>query len=46
MVAEPQWSDVFTAYARCARITRSLPERLKLNPDAYIEPVENELHRV
>jgi glycyl-tRNA synthetase len=44
MVAEPQWSDVFTAYARCARITRSLPERLKLNPDAYFESVENELH--
>ena len=32
MVAQPEWSDVFTAYARCARITRSLGERLALNP--------------
>jgi glycyl-tRNA synthetase beta subunit len=45
MVAQPEWGDVFTAYARCARITRSLPERLALNPDAYVEPVEAELHR-
>ena len=44
MVAQPEWSDVFTAYARCARITRSLPERLALNPAAYVEPVESELH--
>jgi glycyl-tRNA synthetase len=45
MLAQPQWNDVFTAYARCARITRSLPERLALNPAAYVEPVENELER-
>ncbi len=45
MLAQPQWNDVFTAYARCARITRSLPEPLALNPAAYVEPVENELQR-
>ncbi len=43
MVAQPEWSDVFTAYARCARITRSLAERLALNPAAYVEGVEGEL---
>lgn len=32
MVAHPEWGDVFTAYARCARITRSLSERGTLNP--------------
>ena len=45
MVGQPAWNEVFTAYARCARITRSLTERLELNPDAYIEPVESELQR-
>jgi glycyl-tRNA synthetase len=45
MVAQAAWSDVFTAYARCARITRSLPERLALNPDAYAETVEVELQQ-
>ena len=43
LVAQPGWNDVFTAYARCARITRSLPERLALNPGAYVEGVEGEL---
>jgi glycyl-tRNA synthetase beta subunit len=33
------------AYARCARITRTLGEQLPLNPDAYQEEVERELHR-
>ena len=43
-VAQPAWTDVFTAYARCVRITRSLDERLPLNPAAYVEPVEQALH--
>ena len=36
MVAHPEWGDVFTAYARCARITRSLSDRGALNPAAYV----------
>jgi glycyl-tRNA synthetase len=43
-VAQPDWSEIFTAYARCARITRGLETRLDLNPDAYQEPVEHALH--
>ncbi len=34
----------FTAYARCARITRSLETELQLRPDAYQDPVERKLH--
>lgn len=43
-VRVPWWSDAFTAYARCARITRTLMGRLPLNPAAYVEPVEAALH--
>ena len=43
-VAADGWSDAFTAYARCARITRNLPEKLPLNEAAYLEPVEQTLH--
>ncbi len=45
LVAQPWWSDTFTAYARCARITRNLETALVLNPAAYIEPVEHDLHQ-
>ena len=45
MVAQPWWSDTFTAYARCARITRNLDTPLTLNPDAYVEEVEHALHQ-
>ncbi|MCL4858538.1 MAG: glycine--tRNA ligase subunit beta [Caldilineaceae bacterium] len=44
LINEPWWSEAFTAYARCARITRSLESRLPLNPGAYVEAVEHELH--
>ncbi len=44
LVREPGWADTFTAYARTARITRALPERLPLNAAAYAEPVEQALH--
>jgi glycyl-tRNA synthetase len=43
-VAEPEWSDTFTAYARCARITRTLDGQLTPNPAAYVDPVEPVLH--
>jgi glycyl-tRNA synthetase beta subunit len=44
MVAQPGWNETFTAYARCARITRNLDSHLSLNPAAYTEPVEQALH--
>ncbi len=36
-VGQPDWGELFTAYARCARITRTLDTRLELNPAAYLE---------
>ncbi|MCE7984480.1 MAG: glycine--tRNA ligase subunit beta [Caldilinea sp. CFX5] len=44
VVAQPGWSDTFTAYARCARITRNLTAPLSLNPAAYTDAVEQDLH--
>jgi glycyl-tRNA synthetase len=44
MVAAPGWSEDFTAYARCARITRALSENFVLQPDRYQEDVEHKLH--
>ena len=34
----PDWTDVFTAYARCKRIVRALPETYELAPTHYTEP--------
>ncbi len=44
MVSQPDWGETFTAYARCARITRNLDEALPLNESAYVEQVERDLH--
>ena len=44
LVQESWWPDTFTAYARCARIIRNLEEQFDLNPAAYEEQVEHELH--
>ncbi len=44
LVAEAWWPDTFTAYARCARITRTVTEQFALNPAAYEEAVERGLH--
>jgi glycyl-tRNA synthetase len=44
LVKQPWWHGAFTAYARCARITRSLETTPALNPAAYVELVEHELH--
>jgi len=44
MIAQTWWSDGFTAYARCARITRKLEDTMALNRDAYQEDVERQLH--
>lgn len=45
IVAQPGWNESFTAYARCARITRNLETQLSLTPTAYTEAVEEELHK-
>ena len=44
LVRQPWWADAFVAYARCARITRNLDGVLPLNPAAYVESVEQQLH--
>ncbi len=44
LVGQPWWEEVFTAYARAARITRTLDEALSLNAAAYVESVEQPLH--
>jgi glycyl-tRNA synthetase len=45
LVAADGWESTFVAYARCARITRTLSETLSLNPAAYQEEVEHDLQR-
>ena len=44
LVEQPWWDEAFTAYARAARITRSLDEEYALDAAAYQEPVEQPLH--
>jgi glycyl-tRNA synthetase len=44
LVKAPAWSDVFTAYARCKRIVRTLPETYALAPEHYTEPATSALH--
>ncbi|MBI9048713.1 MAG: glycine--tRNA ligase subunit beta [Anaerolineaceae bacterium] len=38
------WSDVFAAYARCVRITRSEDKVYKVNPKLFEEKMENQLY--
>jgi glycyl-tRNA synthetase len=45
LVTADGWEHTFTAYARCARITRTLGEKLAIDPAAYQEQVEHDLHR-
>jgi glycyl-tRNA synthetase len=44
LVKQPWWGETFVAYARAARITRALEQQLPLNPAAYVEEVEHNLH--
>jgi glycyl-tRNA synthetase len=37
LVKTPDWSDTLTAYARCKRIVRALPEVYPLAPEHYVE---------
>ena len=43
VVAAPAWSAVLTAYARCKRIVRNLPERYPLTASDDLEPATQEL---
>ena len=43
-VNHPDWDAAFTAYARCARLTRAVETDFDLNPAAYEAPVEQVLH--
>jgi glycyl-tRNA synthetase len=44
LVAASDWSVVLTAYARCKRIVRSLPEIYSLAPEHYSEEATFALH--
>lgn len=44
LVSAPHWQESFTAYARCARIVRTLNQELPLNPAVYTEDGEHQLH--
>ncbi|MFN8442091.1 MAG: glycine--tRNA ligase subunit beta [Caldilineaceae bacterium] len=44
LIKKEWWSESFTAYARCARITRSVEKVLELDASAYVEEVESKLH--
>jgi glycyl-tRNA synthetase len=44
LVTQPGWSDTLTAYARCKRITRNLPDLLPLAPEHYTEDATRDLH--
>ena len=44
LVKTPDWSDVFTAYARCKRIVRALPETYALASEHYSEPATRGLY--
>ncbi len=44
LVKAPDWSDIFTAYARCKRIVRALPEIYALAPEHNTEPATRGLY--
>jgi glycyl-tRNA synthetase len=44
LVKAPDWSEVFTAYARCKRIVRTLPEIYAVAPEHYTEPATRGLY--
>jgi glycyl-tRNA synthetase len=44
LVAAPGWGDLLTAYARCKRIVRGLPEVYPLAPSSYTEDATRALY--
>ena len=43
-MAAPDWTEVLTAYARCKRIVRSVPEIYPLAPELYREDAASALY--
>jgi glycyl-tRNA synthetase beta subunit len=43
-VRAPDWAETLTAYARCKRIVRGLPETYPLAPGLYTEPATRALY--
>ena len=44
LVQGPGWTDVFTAYSRCKRIVRALPDTYPLVPNLYAEAATRGLY--
>jgi glycyl-tRNA synthetase len=44
LTQSPGWNDTLTAYARCKRIVRSLPDTYALAPEHYSEPATRSLY--
>jgi glycyl-tRNA synthetase len=45
LVKAPDWPDILTAYARCKRIVRAVPEVYELAPKHYGDPATSELYQ-
>jgi glycyl-tRNA synthetase len=44
-IARPDWNSILPAYARCVRITRDQKQVFNVSPEAFVEPVENDLYQ-
>ena len=44
LIKSADWSEIFTAYARCKRIVRALPEVYPLAPEYYVESATRGLY--
>jgi glycyl-tRNA synthetase len=42
-VSRSNWNSILPAYARCVRITRELPDRLPIQPEAFADSAEKDL---
>ena len=42
-IVRPEWNKILPAYSRCVRITRDLESKYTVQPEAFVEPAENEL---
>ena len=43
-VAQPDWSTLLQAYARCVRITRDQTRQFEVFPEKFVDPSEKELY--
>jgi len=44
-IARPEWNSILPAYARCVRITRDQKQRFVVDPAAFVDAAETELHK-